>query len=69
MKCPIFKTKKDFSKIPTELNSISIYKELVKSENIFFAGLKGLLGKEGIFEPDQKEGRILFSGFYRINRK
>ena len=35
----------------------------------FFAGLKGLLGKEGIFEPDPKEGRSFFTGFYRINRK
>ena len=67
----IFQTKKDFLKIPTELNSIFMYinKELVKSDNIFFAGLKGLLGKEGIFEPDPKEGRSFFTGFYRINRK
>ena len=30
LKCPIFETKKDFTKIPTDLNSMYIHTELVK---------------------------------------
>ena len=30
IKCPIFETKKDFTKIPTDLNSMYIHTELLK---------------------------------------
>ena len=56
-----FQTKKDFSKIPTELNSMYIYKELVKSENIFFGRPERIIRKRRNFRAGikNKEGVCL----------